>query len=455
MKFEGSLDAFSLPDIFQLLSFTKKSGGLRLRHAQAEGVVWFVEGFVTGATSDVAHQALARRIAGIGLASPEAYRAAVEASAGTGGAVGVARALLEAGAVDSQLLQATVAAQATDAVSELLRWPTGDFALVEGANPDDIGVVLPSDGLVNEAIARTAAWERLAEVLPSPDVVLALRPLALEGDVVLTPEEWSLLALVDSRRTVGAIVALTGRGQFSVVSTLAELVRRGLLHPRGAQDPIAELEELLALLGPLESAPATELRAPVVEIQPSPVEDLATVVESFVEAPPEPTAEPVAPPSIFGAPGRSPIPAAARAVEVADDAAAEDLGLEDLDDLADAPPSLTLALTRINAEAAADDDDGDDDDDDVEDAPLPRVGGAHVPGDVVPPRAEPFLPSRQPEHPESAPPAVARLAGLSSVGAVHGSAAVAADPQTSSLIERDPSVNRSLLLRLIAGVRGL
>ena len=32
MKLEGSLDAFSLPDIFQLLSFTKKSGGLHLRH---------------------------------------------------------------------------------------------------------------------------------------------------------------------------------------------------------------------------------------------------------------------------------------------------------------------------------------------------------------------------------------------------------------------------------------
>ena len=26
MKLEGSLDAFSLPDVFQLLSFTKKSG---------------------------------------------------------------------------------------------------------------------------------------------------------------------------------------------------------------------------------------------------------------------------------------------------------------------------------------------------------------------------------------------------------------------------------------------
>jgi hypothetical protein len=40
------------------------------------------------------------------------------------------------------------------------------------------------------------------------------------------------------------------------------------------------------------------------------------------------------------------------------------------------------------------------------------------------------------------------------VGGVNGSAAMAADPEAAA-IERDPSVNRSLLLRLIAGVRGL
>jgi len=37
VKLEGSLDAFSLPDIFQLLSFTKKSGGLHLRRATTRG----------------------------------------------------------------------------------------------------------------------------------------------------------------------------------------------------------------------------------------------------------------------------------------------------------------------------------------------------------------------------------------------------------------------------------
>jgi hypothetical protein len=41
------------------------------------------------------------------------------------------------------------------------------------------------------------------------------------------------------------------------------------------------------------------------------------------------------------------------------------------------------------------------------------------------------------------------------IGGMNGSAAMAVDPDIAALIERDPSVNRSLLLRLIAGVRGL
>jgi len=65
--------------------------------------------------------------------------------------------------------------------------------------------------------------------------------------------------------------------------------------------------------------------------------------------------------------------------------------------------------------------------------------------EITPKRPEPFLPKRQPEHPEEPMPAVAAVAG----------GAAAAAPAAATYIERDPSVNKSLLLRLIAGVRGL
>jgi hypothetical protein len=89
----------------------------------------------------------------------------------------------------------------------------------------------------------------------------------------------------------------------------------------------------------------------------------------------------------------------------------------------------------------------------------PMLGGAHVPADVVPPRPEPFLPRRQADFEETAGSSVVRpvhvQAGPSAtVGDVVGATATAPDLD-SSVIERDPNVNRSLMLRLIAGVRGL
>ncbi|HET7900680.1 MAG TPA: hypothetical protein VFL59_05795 [Candidatus Nanopelagicales bacterium] len=113
--------------------------------------------------------------------------------------------------------------------------------------------------------------------------------------------------------------------------------------------------------------------------------------------------------------------------------------------------------------------------------------GTQQPGrprqDVVPPRPEPFLPGRRPEHPEpayaehvaaapaprpavparpaaaapSAPASSMAVGGLGTSAVVDGATAraLAEHVDADAAIERDPHVNRSLLLRLIAGVRGL
>jgi hypothetical protein len=84
--------------------------------------------------------------------------------------------------------------------------------------------------------------------------------------------------------------------------------------------------------------------------------------------------------------------------------------------------------------------------------------GTHVPGDVVPPRPEPFLPKRQADFDESGQSPTTRpmqVRGGPGNGGVIGANAVALDPEAVPMIERDPNVNRSLMLRLIAGVRGL
>ena len=406
MNLEGTLDAFGLPDVVALLASTGKTGGLQLRHESASdhvhGVVWFREGRISGASSDRSRASLVRRVVGSGAVDDAALRHAVQRA--TGGGVGVARALLDAGAVDPQLLREAASEQAVDAVFDLLRWSRGDFGFdASVADADDIGISLDPSQVLAEARARTEAWGRLEALVPSQDSVLSL-PVVLDADPQISRDEWALLALVDGRRRVRDLVELTGCGQFAVTTTLAHLVQRGLVHVSvdgSAQDHVTVVERRLALLAGVE-----ESVTPVVTEEPETHEV----------------------PSGPGAQGMS----AAAALAAA--RAAQGLG-------GAAGPGV----------------------------PLPGRSRQ----EVVPPRPEPFLPGRRPEHPEpayaehapapaapqhvAAPVGPGGLAGMSTTAVVEGSTARAlaehVDPEGA--IERDPHVNRSLLLRLIAGVRGL
>ena len=464
MNLEGSLEAFGLPDVFGLLAMSSKSGGLRLHNASGripvQGVVWFRDGKVTGASADHPRLGLVRRVVGSGAVEDAALTAAV--SRAMNSPVGVARALLEAGAVEQDLLREAAVDQAVDAVFDLSRWLTGDFEFDPGAhNPDDVGLSLDHAWLISEAKARGTHWDEIRAAIPGSDSVL-LVPVVLNEDPVVSRDEWALLALVDGRRSVDDLIELTGCGQFAVASVLAGLVRRGLLSVRtkDATDHVDVVMRRLSLLAPIELAAAT---AAPVAIVPVPV--------------------PAVSPEAVALSGAQALSAALAAHA-----------------LSPTPPPYLLSPAAVQ--------------------PRREAGSPAARREVVPQRPEPFLPDRRPEHPDVRPAAGtsfsgerANRSGLSpndgtaaafvsmtnstqllavepltaapmttqsmtpqsmayepmsshSMGAASRNSAMAAaelnpEPAMQSLtgehgiIERDPAVNRSLLLRLIAGVRGL
>jgi hypothetical protein len=357
VRLEGTLDAFSLPDIFQLLSYTKKTGTLHLRRDGQHGVVHLRDGAVTGGRGDVTRQALGRRLVGAGLVDDETLADAAEQVLDNP-ALGLGKTLVATGKVDAGAARDLATEQASDAVFELLRWPNGEFAFVmDEEDPDEVGTSLAVEDVVAEANRRLVTWQDLEDRVPSLDAVVSVVATP-SAEPAFSREEWALLALVNGNRTVSDLVALAGTGEFVVVAALAALAERGLVQVGGAvaSDPHAQRQQLLAALES-PSAPAA------------------------VEAPPA----------------------------------------------ASAPAS--------------------------------------EPAKVIPERPEPFTATRRPDHAEPTPPfqryaATAHAATPSvpaspSVGAVQGAHALAPDATPSSYIDRDPSVNKSLLLRLIAGVRGL
>ena len=450
MKLEGSLDAFSLPDIFQLLSFTKKSGGLHLRRATTHGSVYFRDGAVTSASSDDGRQALARRLVGSAGVGEAELTAAVERAANEG--IGVSRALLDAGAVDPDFLRSLVAEQVVDAVFDLLRWSEGDFSFtVDEPGPDDVGISLGVEPVVNDARSRLESWDHACRIVPSPETVLAL-PVGVREDPVLSRGEWALLALVDGRRTVAELVALAGRGDYAVVSQLAALIERGLLKVRtqDAGEGALALARRQDILARLEN------------------ERVAAAVDEVDEI--------LVPPATIFAPLPPVAVAPDPAEESADDHSGSNGALADVS-FGDVSTASTVAsvlaaaaageqspFTRSPAQAPAPAPAPE-----IESAPMQRPAArvdegvaAHLVADtrVTPARPEPFMPRRRPEFPDDTTPrpSITRIGGGGGGGgaaAAVAGLAVAESADQKSHIERDPSVNKSLLLRLIAGVRGL
>src|SRR4051794_4831220 len=257
MRLEGTLDAFGLPDILQLLAFTRKTGALQLSAAPAAGVVRVREGAISGASSDVTRQVLARRVVGAGLVGDDALQAAVRAAAS--GTTGVVAALLADGALSIEQVLPLATEQTVDAVGELLRWTGGEFSfVVDEPDPEALPLQLSVEDVVAEGQRRLAVWAELTTVIPSLDVALTLAVAPAE-DPQCSREEWGLLALVDGARTVREIVALLGRSEFAVTRSLAALVSRGLLVVPGASGPgggLPELQRRQALLAELEVGPS-------------------------------------------------------------------------------------------------------------------------------------------------------------------------------------------------------
>jgi hypothetical protein len=382
VRLEGSLDAFSLPDIFSLLSMTKKTGGLHLRRADAHGVVWLGDGLITGGASDLRRLSLGRRLAGSGYVAENHLSSAVDEVA-KNGELGIARALRDHNSIDEGELHALVCEHIVDTVFDLMRWPDGVFEFViDERNVDDVGATREVDEVVAEARRRLDLWTSIDDRVANSTTVLSLAlDLAVESQ--LQKDEWELLALIDGRRTVGDIVSLFGRGEYAVVIALAELVGRGLVRTDDTEGVAAMLrrQDLIASL---------EVAAPTTDVAPVTTAD-AAVVE---------TDEPVAIETVD-------VDMTAPSSEAAEDAAEDTRG-------------EGAQVADITRRAARD---------------LSAV---------TPQRPEPFLPGREPDHPEPL------AAAMASGGAV---AATASMPVGA--IERDPSVNKSLLLRLIAGVRGL
>lgn len=251
MRFEGTLDAFALPELLHLLDHTAKSGTLHIRGDRRRGSVTVVGGRLSGAESGAG---LGHRLVGSGIVGDDELAAAVELCAD--GPEGVVQALLDLGGLDDDVLSELAREHVVDAVFDLARESAGDFAFTAAVGlRAGVEMSIPVSEIMAELARRSADLDALRTHVPSLEVVIGLAPPPA-GDTVVRRDEWAMLALVDGRRTVADIVALTGRGEYAVTRALAGLVERRLVViGAGETAGAADLVRRQRLLGRLDRTP--------------------------------------------------------------------------------------------------------------------------------------------------------------------------------------------------------
>ncbi|MEA2453591.1 MAG: hypothetical protein QOG04_2301 [Actinomycetota bacterium] len=280
---KGTLDDFTLPDVFRLMSFAKKTGRVDIVRSAGQGKVYFREGEVYFAESSLSKEPLGQKLVRSRALTEGQLMKALDEQAASKERLGTV--LLSSGLVSEEQLEGAVRQQIEDAIFDLLRWELGEFAWEpDGAIETEVQIGVSVENLIMEASRRLDEYEVIKRKIPSGLSVLGMAAAPPEGavEINITPQEWRILVLVDGSRTVQDIAAMVGLDEFGAMRVLYGLVSAGLIEliSEGAYvpEPIAEV---------ITEEPSPE---PIVEpvVEPEPVPEPVAVVE------PEPVPEPVA-----------------------------------------------------------------------------------------------------------------------------------------------------------------
>ncbi|MGH2827612.1 MAG: DUF4388 domain-containing protein [Actinomycetota bacterium] len=228
---KGTLDDFSLPEIFRLTSHVKKTGRLEVERRNGSGRVYFRDGDVYYAESTKSKEPLGRKLMRSGRVNEEQLRSAIDENEATGKRVG--EILVERGVVELEQIEWAVRSQIEDAVFDLLRWDLGAFVWEPDVETEvEVPLAVSVDNLIIEASRRLDEISQIRRQIESPDVVLAMAPRPPDGahQINITSEEWQVLVLVDGHRSVADIASFIGADAFQTTRMLFGLMNAGLIY---------------------------------------------------------------------------------------------------------------------------------------------------------------------------------------------------------------------------------
>jgi hypothetical protein len=236
LDLQGNIERFTLPEIFQLVSASRKTGTLGIQRDDNIVMVYFRDGAVIYGYGPRKTYHIGRMLVDMGRISTDQLDESIAVQAGDdsrGKRLG--QILIEKRYIDRADLEQVVRRQVEELIYSLMTWDKGSFKFYENQFPteEEITVKLSTENVVLEGLRRLDEMTRLKDALPDFSTVFAVAPSepGQKRDISLQPEEWNVLALVDGRRDINDIVADSPLASVDVLKHLASLQLAGLIRP--------------------------------------------------------------------------------------------------------------------------------------------------------------------------------------------------------------------------------
>lgn len=230
---QGNIEKFTLPEIFQLLAASRKSGTLGVQKDESIIMVYFENGEIIYGYGPRQTFHLGQLLKEKKIISETQLQQAINIQAKTQNSKRLGEVLIARNYIDRADLENVVKTQIEELLYSLMSWTTGSFKFYENQFPteEEITVKISVENVILEGLRRVDEENMIREVIPDMDAVYTIS--ASQGgrtrNVSLEAGEWNLMALVDGYRTVNEILKYAAVERDEALKKLAQLKLAGII----------------------------------------------------------------------------------------------------------------------------------------------------------------------------------------------------------------------------------
>lgn len=269
MALHGTLEDFSLADIFQLVGIQRKTGILTLKNSHETITIFFHNGMIIGA--DTSPKKLEDRLGKVlvktGLISVDQLKEALDYQQKTLQKIGFI--LVDQRYLTREQLKEALQIQVVQMIYRLFRWNSGEYMFDQKVkvdpNADDAVPPMSAESILMEGIQMIDEWPLIQKRIPNFSIVfrptVGVDDLVLESEEVdeidallsgnplikdpadaekarLNREEEAIFRLVNGKNTVAEIIERSKMGEFHTCKTLYDLLIRRLIEQVQSAEPV-------------------------------------------------------------------------------------------------------------------------------------------------------------------------------------------------------------------------